>query len=163
MLIHVSGEPTRGHDFTRWILEKVDSFPKNQRFIFNTRLADYALDVIETLVKASHSRRKSELLARANRKIEMLRWLVRLEQDRKLLTQQQYLFACSGPRTAVNSSSPGLAAVASPAKTEELCLAVGVNSNDRTSGQRLDSPTDRSGGTFGDQRGAKLVTNDELP
>ena len=27
------------YDFTRWILEKVDSFPKNQRFVFGTRLA----------------------------------------------------------------------------------------------------------------------------
>ena len=31
------------YDFTRWILEKVDSFPKNQRFIFGTRLADREL------------------------------------------------------------------------------------------------------------------------
>jgi hypothetical protein len=84
------------YDFTRWLLERVDSFPKNQRFIFGTRLADHALDVMETLVEASYSRRKTELLARANRKIEMLRWLVRLAKDRKVLTENQYLFACSG-------------------------------------------------------------------
>ena len=82
------------YDFTRWILEKVDSFPKNQRFVFGTRLADHTLDVMETLVEASYSRRKTELLARANRKIEMLRWLVRLAKDRKVLSEKQYLFAC---------------------------------------------------------------------
>jgi hypothetical protein len=61
------------YDFTRWLLERIDSFPKNQRFVFGTRLADHALEVLETLVEASYSRRKVELLARVNRKIEMLR------------------------------------------------------------------------------------------
>ena len=82
------------YDFTRWLLERVDSFPKNQRFIFGSRLADHVLDVMETLVEAAYSPRKTELLARANRRIEVLRWLVRLAKDRKVLTEKQYLFAC---------------------------------------------------------------------
>ena len=77
------------YDFTRWLLERIDSFPKNQRFVFVTRLADHALDVLETLVEESYSRRKTELLARVNRKIEMLRWLVRLAKDRKVLPEKQ--------------------------------------------------------------------------
>ena len=36
------------------------------------------------------------LLADANRQIEVLRWLVRLAKDRKLLTMKQYGFACKG-------------------------------------------------------------------
>ncbi len=43
------------YDLTRWILEKVDSFPKSQRFVFGTRLAEHTIDVLETLVKASYS------------------------------------------------------------------------------------------------------------
>lgn len=82
------------YDFTRWLLERIDSFPKSQRFIFGTRLADHALDVMETLVEAAYSPRKAELLARANRKIETLRWLVRLAKDRQVLSEKQYLFAC---------------------------------------------------------------------
>ena len=92
------GEPpvllVKWYDFTRWLLERIDSSPKNQRFIFGTRLADHALDVMEMLVEEAYSRRKTELLARANRKVEMLRWLVRLAKDRKVLTEKQYLFAC---------------------------------------------------------------------
>ena len=84
------------YDFTRWLLERIDSFPKNQRFVFGTRLADHAIDVLETLVEASYSRHKVDLLARVNHKIEMLRWLVRLAKDRKVLTEKQYLFACKG-------------------------------------------------------------------
>ena len=84
------------YDLTRWILEKVDSFPKNQRFIFGTRLADQAIDVLEPLVEASYSREKAEILATANRKVETLCWLVRLAKDRKVLTERQYLFASQG-------------------------------------------------------------------
>jgi len=84
------------YDLTRWILERVDSFPKNQRFVFGTRLADHAIGVLETLVEASYSRDKAKLLAAANRKVETLRWLVRLAKDRRVLTERQYLFACQG-------------------------------------------------------------------
>ena len=31
------------YDMTKWLLERVDSFPKNQRFIFGQRVADHVL------------------------------------------------------------------------------------------------------------------------
>ena len=40
--------------------------------------------------------RKADLLAEANRQIEVLRWLVRLAKDRELFTMRQYGFACKG-------------------------------------------------------------------
>lgn len=82
------------YDFTKWILDRVDSFPKNQRFIFGQRLADHTIEILELLVEAAYSPRKVELLARANRKIETLRWLIRLAQDRNLLSGKQYEFCC---------------------------------------------------------------------
>ena len=60
------------YDPTKWILERVDSFPKNQRFIFGQRLADRALTVLELLVEAAYSKNKQRLLERANREIEVL-------------------------------------------------------------------------------------------
>ena len=84
------------YDWPRWLLGHVDSFPQNQRFIFGTRLGDRAIGVLELLVEAAYSSDKQHLLAQANREIEVLRWLVRLAKDRKLLTQKQYLFACKG-------------------------------------------------------------------
>ena len=65
------------------MLDRVDSFPKNQRFIFGQRLADHTLEILELLVEATYRPRKAELLATANRKIETLRWLIRLAQDRR--------------------------------------------------------------------------------
>ncbi len=44
------------YDTAKWILEKIDKFPKNQRFIFGTRLADRSLGILEGLVQASYSR-----------------------------------------------------------------------------------------------------------
>jgi hypothetical protein len=35
------------YDWLRWLLDRVDSFPKNQRFVFGTRLADRAIGVLE--------------------------------------------------------------------------------------------------------------------
>ena len=84
------------YDWTKWILERVDSFPKNQRFIFGQRLADRSIRVLEILVDASYHSKKVDLLAEANRQIEILRWLVRLAKDRQLLTVRQYGFACKG-------------------------------------------------------------------
>ena len=78
------------------MLERVDSFPKNQRFIFGQRLADRSIHVLEILVDASYRSKKAELLEEANRQIEVLRWLIRLAKDRQLLSTRQYGFACKG-------------------------------------------------------------------
>ena len=45
---------------------------------------------------AAYRPRKAEVLATANRRVEVLRWLVRLAKDRELLTMRQYGFACKG-------------------------------------------------------------------
>ncbi|MEI8376242.1 MAG: diversity-generating retroelement protein Avd, partial [Planctomycetota bacterium] len=84
------------YDLVKWFLERVDSFPKNQRFVFGQRLADRAIDVLELLVESAYSPRKADLLSRANRDIEVLRRLVRLAKDRDLFTMRQYGFACKG-------------------------------------------------------------------
>lgn len=82
------------YDVTRWLLERVDSFPKNQRFIFGQRIADRALNILEALVEAAYSPRKADLLAGINRDIEVMRWLVRMATDRKVLTPRQYEHCC---------------------------------------------------------------------
>ena len=52
----------------------MESFPESQRFILGQRLSNYVMNVLETLVKASYARDKSELLVKANEGIEMTRW-----------------------------------------------------------------------------------------
>ena len=55
-------------------------------------MVDTALDIQECLIEGAYTRgaRKREHLSAANRKIEVLRWLVRLAHERELLSQRQY-------------------------------------------------------------------------
>ncbi len=82
------------YDYTKWLLERVEQFPKNQRFVLGTRLANLAVEVLEDLVEAAYAGRprKTELLAKVNRRIEVARWLVRLARDRNLLSNAQLGF-----------------------------------------------------------------------
>jgi len=78
------------YGYSKWILERVESFPKSQRFILGQRLSNHVLDVLELLVKASYAREKRSLLIQANEGIEMTRWIIRMASDRKLLGSKQF-------------------------------------------------------------------------
>ena len=84
------------HDTANWLLDRVDAFPKNQRFIFGTRLADRTLGILELLVEATYAPKaqKKVLLEQVNRDLAVLRWLVRMAKERKLLSVRQYGYAC---------------------------------------------------------------------
>jgi hypothetical protein len=43
------------YDYTKWVLDRVDGFPKNQRFVLGTRLADAVVDVMELLAEAAYA------------------------------------------------------------------------------------------------------------
>lgn len=43
------------YDYTRWVLGRVDGFPKNQRFVLGTRLADAVVKVLELLGEAAYA------------------------------------------------------------------------------------------------------------
>jgi hypothetical protein len=58
------------YDLTGWVLDRVESFPKNQRFIFGQRLANHMVDVMELLVEASYTHKKAGILKTANRQME---------------------------------------------------------------------------------------------
>ena len=79
--------------YAKWVLERVESFPKSQRFILGQRLSNHVMDVLETLVKASYAKDKTTLLVQANEGIEMTRWVVRMASDRKLLAPKQFEFS----------------------------------------------------------------------
>ena len=88
----------RWYDYTKRALDRVDGFPKNQRFVLGTRLADAVVKVLELLGEAVYAERekKRELLDEANRKIEVVRWLVRLCMDRNLISNRQFLHSAKG-------------------------------------------------------------------
>jgi hypothetical protein len=83
------------YDYAKWVLERVESFPKNQKYVLGQRLSHQVMEVLELLVEASYSREKRDLLATVNRKMEVVRWTVRMSKDR----------ACSLP-TATTTTPP---------------------------------------------------------
>ncbi len=84
---------SKWYEFAKWVLEKVDNIPKSQRFILGQRLADGVLDILDLLVEAAYSSSKKVLLEQANRRLEVLRWLLRMARDRNLMTARQLQYA----------------------------------------------------------------------
>ena len=94
------------YEILGWVLDRVETFPKNQRFVFGQRLANHAVDVLELIVTALYSRDRKAVLNQANLKLQTVRILVRLCCDRKLITPRQYSF-CSGKLIEVGSMLGG--------------------------------------------------------
>ena len=83
----------KAYDLCLWLLPHIAKFPRSHRFILGDHLERHALSVLLFLVRAAYSREKSEILAEANRRIEELRFLLRLSKDLKLLSVSQHGFA----------------------------------------------------------------------
>jgi hypothetical protein len=81
------------YDFVLWLLPKVENFPRSFRFTVGDRLAVTGLDLLMLLVEAAYSATKERLLEDANRKINGIRYLLRLSKDLRLLTVDSYGFA----------------------------------------------------------------------
>lgn len=74
------------------ILDRTAQFPKSERHTFAARVDGRALDVLEALVQArwASRREKGELLARADTHLAVLRVLVRVCHERRLLARAAY-------------------------------------------------------------------------
>ena len=80
----------RWTEFLKWLLPATAKFPKRARFTFANRIDNLALDVVEDLVQARYTRRKSDILKGVNLKLERLRVLLRLCHDLQYLPHQGY-------------------------------------------------------------------------
>jgi hypothetical protein len=108
------------YDYAKWVLERVESLPKNQKYVLGQRLSNQVMEVLELLVEASYSREKRDLLATVNRKMEVVRWTVRMCKDQNLLSASQFTHSAR----CLNKDIPG---VASPVGTQAYADAVIAN------------------------------------
>ncbi len=76
--------------FLVWLIPAVERFPRSQKFLLGDRIQTSALDVLERLIEATYSRRRGDLLARANLGLEKLRFLFRLAHDLRYLDHRRY-------------------------------------------------------------------------
>jgi hypothetical protein len=74
------------------ILDRTAQFPKSERHTFAARVDGRALDVLEALVQARWASRRDKglLLARADTHLAVLRVLVRVCHERRLLARAAY-------------------------------------------------------------------------
>ena len=78
------------YDVLKWLLPKMSKLPRSHKFTLGDRVTNLGLDVLMLLVEASYTREKLELLRQANRKLEQLRYLLRLCKDLELLPMRSY-------------------------------------------------------------------------
>lgn len=83
----------KAYDFALWMLPKVEKFPRSYKFSVGDRLADGALDILSLLVEAGYTREKRATLEQVNRNVNVVRYLLRLAKDLRLLSQDAYAFA----------------------------------------------------------------------
>lgn len=77
-----------------WMLPKIANFPKDQRFLLADRIERILLDILEMLIEAVYSKNKKELLTKANLKLDLLRFMMRIAKDMKYVNLSAYDFFC---------------------------------------------------------------------
>ncbi len=76
--------------FLLWLVPAVEKFPRSQKFLLGDRIQSTALDVLEALIEATYTKRRTGHLARANLGLEKLRFLFRLAKDLRHLDMARY-------------------------------------------------------------------------
>ena len=82
----------KSYELALWLLPKVERFPRSYRFTVGDRITAATLDLMAALVEAAYAARRDVPLQRAQQQINVLRFLVRLAKDLKLLTADSHGF-----------------------------------------------------------------------
>ena len=83
---------SKTYDLILWTANHTSRFPRNHRHVLGTRIENQLYDVLELLIDAKFSRDRRDTLEEANRKLETLRFLLRLGRDLKCLEVSSYGF-----------------------------------------------------------------------
>jgi len=81
-------------DFLLWLFEKINTFPRKQKFLLGDRIGNLALDILEDIViiQFSSADYKKEKLKTFNLKLEIFRDLMRLAWRMKFLSHKSFLY-----------------------------------------------------------------------
>jgi len=80
----------KAYDFMLWMFPHIAKYPREHKFALGDSIRTSTLGVLELLIQAQYSRDKLSSLERANRRIEVLRYLLRASHDLKCLSPSQY-------------------------------------------------------------------------
>ncbi len=80
------------HTLLEWIIPQLDKFPRQRRYTLGERIESGLLEVLEWSIDAAYSKNKSTALARANRKLDVVRHLWRLGYSLQVVSHRRYAF-----------------------------------------------------------------------
>jgi len=80
----------RGYDFSKWLLNHTNKFPKSYRFSVAAKLENAVLDFIELATVANMRRDKLPVLRRADEALARLRLLFRLSYEMRFVNLKSY-------------------------------------------------------------------------
>ena len=63
--INIPCSPTQRSDFLLWLVPALERFPRSQKFLLGDRIQGMALDTLESLIEATHTRQRGGHLGRA--------------------------------------------------------------------------------------------------
>jgi len=78
-----------------WILDKCEKFPKSVRFTLSSRIANISIYILEGIIEAIYTKKRSHILNTINLYIEKLRVLFRISFDRRYISIKQYEYISS--------------------------------------------------------------------
>src|SRR5437660_5624591 len=84
---------TKTYDLILWSCNHTSQFPRNHRFVLGERIERNLYDLLEILIQAKYTRQRQPLLERANLRLEVLRFQMRLAKDLQCLKVTSYGFA----------------------------------------------------------------------
>ena len=73
-----------------WTLDVTEGYPKSVRFTLAGRIGNISLDVLEGIISAIYTKKRSDILRSLNLNLEKLRVLFRISMERRYISQSQF-------------------------------------------------------------------------
>ena len=83
---------TKTYDFIVWMVNHTSRFPRHHRHVLGSRIEQLLYDILDLLITAKFTKQRRPPLEATNRKLETLRFLLRLAKDMQCLQLQSYGF-----------------------------------------------------------------------
>ena len=75
---------------TKWIMARTERFPKRLRHSVSTRIENLSLGILEGITTAAYRKNKQSQLNRVDERLSLLKVMMRLSHEMKLLSHGQY-------------------------------------------------------------------------
>ena len=76
-----------------WVAERVAKFPKDYKYTIGNRLSSRSFDLLEECI-AAYSGSEKSAVRKVSGTLDCVRYYIRFSKDLKLITVDQYGFAC---------------------------------------------------------------------